>query len=167
MDDDELIASVARGDDTALRQLFDRHAPWLAARLRKALSAGGRRGRAAGDVPRGGQDRVMTAVALSRPARVLRIEIRRSVVLWAVPLLVALYFFDAFRTAAGFPPIWTVRSSVITTNMIEDFSRAGGHAVLAAAHVPRRGRGAVHRRRTAGDLGAARRCGRLRSASSR
>jgi RNA polymerase sigma-70 factor, ECF subfamily len=39
MDDDELIASVARGDDTALRQLFGRHAPWLAARLRKALSS--------------------------------------------------------------------------------------------------------------------------------
>jgi RNA polymerase sigma-70 factor (ECF subfamily) len=37
MDDDELIANVARGDDTALRQLFDRHAPWLAARLRNAL----------------------------------------------------------------------------------------------------------------------------------
>ena len=37
MDDDELIANVASGDDTALRQLFDRHAPWLAARLRKAL----------------------------------------------------------------------------------------------------------------------------------
>jgi RNA polymerase sigma-70 factor, ECF subfamily len=38
MDDDELIASLARGDDTALRQLlFDRHAPWLAARLRRAL----------------------------------------------------------------------------------------------------------------------------------
>jgi RNA polymerase sigma-70 factor (ECF subfamily) len=38
MDDDELIASLAGGDDMALRQLFDRHAPWLAARLRKALS---------------------------------------------------------------------------------------------------------------------------------
>ena len=37
MDDDELIASLAGGDDTALRQLFDRNAPWLAARLRKAL----------------------------------------------------------------------------------------------------------------------------------
>ena len=37
MDDDELIASLAGGDDTALRPLFDRHAPWLAARLRKAL----------------------------------------------------------------------------------------------------------------------------------
>ena len=37
MDDDELIASLAGGDDMALRQLFDRHAPWLAARLREAL----------------------------------------------------------------------------------------------------------------------------------
>ena len=37
MDDDELIASLAGGDDMALRQLFERHAPWLAARLRKAL----------------------------------------------------------------------------------------------------------------------------------
>jgi RNA polymerase sigma-70 factor, ECF subfamily len=37
MDDDELIASLAGGDDTALRQLFDRHAPWLAARLRTTL----------------------------------------------------------------------------------------------------------------------------------
>jgi|SRR5215831_12630479 len=37
MDDDELIAALATGDDTALRELFTRHAPWLAARLRAAL----------------------------------------------------------------------------------------------------------------------------------
>jgi RNA polymerase sigma-70 factor (ECF subfamily) len=37
MDDDELIASLAGGDDTALRQLFNRHATWLAVRLRTAL----------------------------------------------------------------------------------------------------------------------------------
>jgi len=37
IDDDELIASLAGGDDTALRELFARHAPWLAARLRRAL----------------------------------------------------------------------------------------------------------------------------------
>ena len=37
MDDDELIAAVAAGDDTALRELFARHAPWLAGRLRVAL----------------------------------------------------------------------------------------------------------------------------------
>ena len=39
MDDDELIAAVAAGDDGALRELFFRHAPWLAARLRPVLRA--------------------------------------------------------------------------------------------------------------------------------
>lgn len=39
MDDDELIAALATGDDTALRELYARHAPWLAARLRAALAA--------------------------------------------------------------------------------------------------------------------------------
>jgi RNA polymerase sigma-70 factor, ECF subfamily len=37
MDDDELIAALAAGDDTALRELFTRHAPLLAARLRVAM----------------------------------------------------------------------------------------------------------------------------------
>ncbi len=39
MDDDELVAAVAAGDDAALRALFRRHAPWLAARLREVLPA--------------------------------------------------------------------------------------------------------------------------------
>jgi len=39
MDDDELIAAVAGGDDAAMRELFSRHAPWLAARLRGVLPA--------------------------------------------------------------------------------------------------------------------------------
>jgi RNA polymerase sigma-70 factor (ECF subfamily) len=39
MDNDELIAAVAGGDDRALRELFSRHAPWLAARLRAVLPA--------------------------------------------------------------------------------------------------------------------------------
>src|SRR5215472_18785838 len=39
MDDDELIAAAAAGDDSALRELFSRHASWLAARLRSVLPA--------------------------------------------------------------------------------------------------------------------------------
>jgi RNA polymerase sigma-70 factor, ECF subfamily len=39
MNDDELVAAVAAGDDGALRLLFSRHAPWLAARLRAVLPA--------------------------------------------------------------------------------------------------------------------------------
>ncbi|HKS44715.1 MAG TPA: sigma-70 family RNA polymerase sigma factor [Amycolatopsis sp.] len=37
MDDEELIAALAGGDDGALKELFSRHAPWLAARLRRLL----------------------------------------------------------------------------------------------------------------------------------
>jgi RNA polymerase sigma-70 factor, ECF subfamily len=40
MDDDELIAALAGGDDAALRELFSRHAPWLAIRLRAVMPAG-------------------------------------------------------------------------------------------------------------------------------
>ena len=39
MDDDDLVARVAAGDDAALRELFGRHAPWLAVRLRAVLPA--------------------------------------------------------------------------------------------------------------------------------
>ncbi|HKT04039.1 MAG TPA: RNA polymerase sigma factor [Rugosimonospora sp.] len=39
MDDEELVAAVAAGDDIALRELFGRHARWLAVRLRSVLPA--------------------------------------------------------------------------------------------------------------------------------
>lgn len=39
MHDDQLLAAVAQGDPGALRELFDRHSPWLAARLRSFLPA--------------------------------------------------------------------------------------------------------------------------------
>jgi RNA polymerase sigma-70 factor (ECF subfamily) len=38
MDDDELVTRLAGGDDAALRELFTRHAPMLAVRLRTVLS---------------------------------------------------------------------------------------------------------------------------------
>jgi hypothetical protein len=76
---------------------------------------------------------------LGRRARVLRLEIRRSVVPWAIPLIAALFFFDAFRTAVGFAPVWTVRSSVITSNMITDFGPfAAGLAAWVASREGRR-----------------------------
>jgi RNA polymerase sigma-70 factor (ECF subfamily) len=37
MDDDSLIAVVSAESDMALRELFDRHAPWVTARLRRTL----------------------------------------------------------------------------------------------------------------------------------
>lgn len=37
MDDERLLTDTANGDETALRALFDRHAPWIAGRLRRTL----------------------------------------------------------------------------------------------------------------------------------
>lgn len=39
MDDVTLITAVGAGDHAALRELFERHAPWLASRLRRVLPA--------------------------------------------------------------------------------------------------------------------------------
>src|SRR5712691_9682709 len=39
MNDDGLVARIAVGDDAALRDLFGRHASWLAVRLRALLPA--------------------------------------------------------------------------------------------------------------------------------
>src|SRR5262245_11349377 len=39
MDDDALLTAIASGDDQALRTLFERHAPWVAGRLRRAMPA--------------------------------------------------------------------------------------------------------------------------------
>jgi RNA polymerase sigma-70 factor (ECF subfamily) len=37
MDDGSLLAAIANGSESELRELFDRHAPWLAMRLRRLL----------------------------------------------------------------------------------------------------------------------------------
>ena len=37
MRDEELIAAVGAGDQMALKELFERHAPWIAGRLRRTL----------------------------------------------------------------------------------------------------------------------------------
>ena len=36
-----MIEAVVTGDGRALKELFDRHAPWVAARLRRAMPAHG------------------------------------------------------------------------------------------------------------------------------
>jgi hypothetical protein len=87
----------------------------------------------------------LTAVALAartarfRPARALRLEIKHSPVVWALPVLAAVFYFNAYRLAAGFPPIWAVRASVITGANLVFFSVIGaGIAAWAAAREGRR-----------------------------
>ena len=65
----------------------------------------------------------MTAVALSRPARLrtaraMRLEIKHSPVVWALPVLGVIFYFDTYRTATGLTPTWANHASVITGHML-------------------------------------------------
>jgi len=74
-----------------------------------------------------------------RPARALRLEFKHSPVVRVLPILAALFYVNAYRTAAGFPPTWTVRASVITGSNLVFFSViAAGIAAWVATREGRR-----------------------------
>jgi hypothetical protein len=83
----------------------------------------------------------MTALSLplAGPARALRLELKRSAVPFLLPLLAAVFYYNTVRTADGFPPIWTLRASVIGDHMLFEFGAfAGGLAAWAGSREGRR-----------------------------
>jgi hypothetical protein len=71
--------------------------------------------------------------------RLLWIEIKRNPVLWALPLLALLFFFDAYRHVDRYPPIWTVRASEVPDRLLFDFAAfAGGFSAWAGSREGRR-----------------------------
>jgi hypothetical protein len=77
--------------------------------------------------------------SLAATGRLLRLELKRNVVPYVLPLLAAVFYFDTFRTADGFPPVWTVRASVIGDHMLFEFCAfAGGMAAWAGSRERRR-----------------------------
>jgi hypothetical protein len=80
----------------------------------------------------------MSAV-LPRPARALRLELKRNAVPYLLPLLAAVFYFDTLRTADGYPPIWALRASAIGNHMLFEFSAfAAGLAAWAGSREGRR-----------------------------
>jgi hypothetical protein len=53
--------------------------------------------------------RLSRAVPLTA-ARLLRIELRRNAMPWALPLIAALFWFDSYRQSTGQPPFWILRT---------------------------------------------------------
>jgi ABC-type transport system involved in multi-copper enzyme maturation permease subunit len=87
----------------------------------------------------------VTAVALTqrtarfRRPRALRLEIKHSAVVWVLPILAVLFYFDAYRAAAGLPPTWTLQASVITGTIVIFFCVfAAGIAAWVATREGRR-----------------------------
>ena len=72
-------------------------------------------------------------------ARILRMEIRHSAFVWAIPLLALLFIYDPFRTASGYPGLWTVRTSVVLNKFWPDcVPFAAGFSAWAGSREGRR-----------------------------
>jgi hypothetical protein len=72
-------------------------------------------------------------------ARMLRIEIRHSAFVWCLPLLVILFIYDPYRTAAGYPALWPLRSTVVLNKFWPDMVIfASGFSAWAGSREGRR-----------------------------
>ena len=76
---------------------------------------------------------------LAAAGRLLWIEVKRNAVLWVLPLLALLVYFDTYRTVSGYPPVWTVRALAVPDRLLVDFAAfAGGFSAWAGSREGRR-----------------------------
>jgi hypothetical protein len=61
-------------------------------------------------------------LALARPGRLLRLELRRNAMLWMVPLLAALFWYAAYRPSMANPPLWVLRAATIQSHALLTFA---------------------------------------------
>ncbi|MCW2936525.1 MAG: hypothetical protein JWM19_7487 [Actinomycetia bacterium] len=54
------------------------------------------------------------------PARILRMELRRSAFIWVIPLLAVLFIYDPYRTASTYSALWPLRSTVVLNKFWPD-----------------------------------------------
>ncbi|HVT68926.1 MAG TPA: hypothetical protein VHF26_14340, partial [Trebonia sp.] len=71
--------------------------------------------------------------------RILRTEIRHSAFVWCLPLLVLLFVFDPYRTAASYAPLWPLRATVVLNKFWPDLVVfAAGFSAWAGSREGRR-----------------------------
>jgi hypothetical protein len=70
--------------------------------------------------------------------RVLWLELKRSAVPYLLPPLALLFYYDVIRTADGYPPVWTLRASVVSHLVLYFGLAGGGVAAWAGAREGRR-----------------------------
>jgi hypothetical protein len=91
-------------------------------------------------------------VPLAAAGRLLRLELRRNVMLWMLPIVAALFWLIAYRPAMAHQPLWNVRAMTMQTGSLAVFvptvvsagawlgSREGRHGmadILSGASRPR------------------------------
>jgi hypothetical protein len=79
-------------------------------------------------------------ITLPAPARLLRLELRRSIMPWLLPLLAVLFWFATYRPAMANPPFWNIRSGMIQSRTMLVFAPLlAGAAAWAGSRERRRG----------------------------
>jgi hypothetical protein len=74
------------------------------------------------------------------PARLLRLELRRSPMLWLLPVLAALFYVSTYRPAMDNPPFWNIRSAMIQSHTMLVFAPLlAGAGAWAGSRDGRRG----------------------------
>ena len=56
------------------------------------------------------------------PGRLLRLELRRTAMLWMLPLLAALFWFSTYRPSMALPPWWNLRGAMLQQQALLAFA---------------------------------------------
>lgn len=79
---------------------------------------------------------------LPRPARLLRLELRRNPMPWLLPLFAALFWLTTYRSAMANPPLWNVRGPMFQAQTMLAFAPLlAGVAAWVGSREGRRGTG--------------------------
>jgi hypothetical protein len=74
------------------------------------------------------------------PGRLLRLELRRTAMLWMLPLLVALFWFSTYRPSMALPPWWNLRGATLQQQALLGFAPlVAGVAAWMGSREGRRG----------------------------
>ena len=77
---------------------------------------------------------------LPGPARLLRLELRRSIMPWLLPLFAVLFWLVTYHPAMSNPPFWNVRSGIVQSHTLLAFAPLlAGAAAWAGSREHRRG----------------------------
>jgi hypothetical protein len=79
-------------------------------------------------------------VTLPATARLLRLELRRNIMPWLLPLLAVLFWLVTYRPAMANPPFWNIRSGMVQSHTMLAFAPLlAGAAAWAGSRERRRG----------------------------
>jgi hypothetical protein len=71
---------------------------------------------------RPGRERLALPPRLAAAGRLLRLELRRSAMLWMMPVAGALFWYNAFRESMAEPALWNLRAMTMQHGILLDFA---------------------------------------------